>query len=680
MNSWLSNFDASMSSIASYMERTPSLSQTSDSATDTVPPTPYETSPRISAQQYSIPQDMDAVALQPSMQIPLHQFGPHTLLPDIMNPETASSVPIRSIVCIGAGYVGGPTAAVIALHNPHVRVTVVDRDQKRIDAWKGKHLPIHEPGLTEVVRAARDGQKEFRESRNENDNTTTSEDDGCNVVVAARQPNLLFSTACAEAIGEADMVLISVNTPTKTRGQGAGRATDMTAFEGATRDVALYARAGTILVEKSTVPCKTGQLMKDILEEHRPGVIFPILSNPEFLSEGTAIKDLMKPDRVIIGNEQTVSGCRAAAALVNLYAAWVPRERIMPINIWSSELTKLAANAFLAQRISSINSISVLCEATGADVSEIAKAVGMDKRIGSQFLKAGLGFGGSCFRKDIASLTYLAERLGKPEVAAYWQQVLTMNNFQRDRFAMKVISSLNNSLRGKKIAILGFAFKKDTDDARESPALDVIRILLEENPKSIAIYDPLCSAADIQRELRVLEGGNAVKPDGPVEILPDPYNACRDSNAVLVLTDWDMFKVAKIVAPTSETKQAEAEFDEVVSSAPTDILNLPQTFEHTHIEKPPTPPESPKPSHIPHEVISRLLPEPECPADCVECVEAAAIEKCSQKDFGMPLDWASISRIVKEPRWVFDGRGVLVAQAMMGMGFRLETLGRASMY
>lgn len=414
------------------------------------------------------------------------------------------------------------------------------------------------------------------------------------------------------------------------------------------------------------------------MEAHRPGVVFPILSNPEFLSEGTAVRDLMQPDRVVIGCESTISGHRAAAALANLYAAWVPRSRIAPINIWSSELSKLAANAMLAQRISSINSISAICERTGADVSEIAKSVGMDPRIGPQFLKAGLGFGGSCFRKDIASLTYLSESLGLPEVAAYWQQVLEMNNFQRDRFARNVIATLNNSLRGKKITILGYAFKKNTGDARESPALDVIRILLEEGPRSISIYDPLCSEADIKRELAVLEADYAVcTPEGPVQVVSDPYQACADSNAVLVLTDWDMFKNTKPVPPPSKPTPMPQSFD---GTTPTDILHITPRMEQLTMSKPPSPPRSPKPSSLPTELASKLMPEPACPADCAECASAHSSGTLVEKDISTPLVWSDISKLVKEPRWIFDGRGILDDRAMVGMGFRLETLGRASMY
>ncbi|KAK4569808.1 hypothetical protein LTR86_002777 [Recurvomyces mirabilis] len=665
--------------MAGMIEQAPSLGRSDDSAVDsnsTGPQTPHDSSPFAYAETYAIPPpDMTALPQRAGTPQP-SQF--RAALPDIMDPETAANVPIRTVCCIGAGYVGGPTAAVIALHNPHIRVVVVDRDQKRIDAWKGRHLPIHEPGLEDVVRLARDGGAEWRRRSSVGqaragaiDGETSNE-----VVEPRRQPNLFFSTACVETIKEADMCLISVNTPTKKRGVGAGRATDMAAFEGACRDVAMNAKPGCILVEKSTVPCKTGQLMKDIMEAHRPGVVFPVLSNPEFLSEGTAVRDLMQPDRVVIGCESTISGHRAAAALANLYAAWVPRSRIAPINIWSSELCKLAANAMLAQRISSINSISAICERTGADVGEIAKSVGMDPRIGPQFLKAGLGFGGSCFRKDIASLTYLSESLGLPEVAAYWQQVLTMNNFQRDRFARNVIATLNNSLRGKKITILGYAFKKNTGDARESPALDVIRILLEEGPKSISIFDPLCSESDIKRELSVLEQDFAVcKPEGPVEVLSDPYAACADSNAVLVLTDWDMFKVTKQVKPTKPESSA----DSYDGATPSGILRITSNLDQVNISKPPTPPRTPKMSPLPADLQSRLLPEPNCPADCVECTSTSGSGQ-TEKDTSTPLYWADISKIIKEPRWVFDGRGVLDPRAMVGMGFRLETLGRASMY
>ena len=584
-----------------------------------------------------------------------------------------------SLVVIGAGHVGesclssgwfsiviqiisgGPAAAVIALHNSHIRVTVVDRDEARIRAWNSHHLPIHEPGLVDIVRVGRDGiavpvsntsrqLKLYSEDENDYKAKQSSK--------AARSPNLFFSTACAETIATADMILISINTPTKRHGVGAGKATDMGAFEAVIYDIATYARPSTVLVEKSTVPCKTGQLIKDMLEAYRPGVVFPILSNPEFLSEGTAIRDLTNPDRVIIGCEASTLGYKSAASLVNIYAAWVPRAKIVPINIWSSELCKLTANAMLAQRISSINSISAICEKTGADVSEVARAIGMDDRIGPHFLKAGLGFGGSCFRKDIASLVYLAESLGLPEVAEYWQQVLSMDQFQRNRFARNIISSLNNTLRHKKVTIFGFAFKKDTGDARESPALDLIRILLEENPQCIAIFDPLCSALDITEELQALQVDHPVmKPEGPVEILIDPYAAASDSNAILVLTDLRIFEPEQ---PTTTPEPLQGEI--ATQKAPLETQKTRRQYCH--------------PSHLSQK--STLRPSGE--TECIECEMSNQRRSSCASSILMPLDWYRVSEIVREPRWVFDGRGVLDPRILTSAGFRLETPGRASLY
>lgn len=321
-------------------------------------------------------------------------------------------------------------------------------------------------------------------------------------------------------MAEADIVFLSVNTPTKYTGIGAGRATNMVALEGATRDIAMAAKPGAIIVEKSTVPCRTAQIVRDTLEVHRPGVEFEILSNPEFLAEGTAIRDLLNPDRILIGSSQTPSGLAAAATLKEVYAAWVDRSKIVTVNLWSSELAKLVANAMLAQRISSINTVSAICEQTGADVDEIAKAIGLDGRLGSKFLKAGLGFGGSCFKKDILSLCYLADTLHLEEVADYWMQVLTINEFQRNRFVKRVVSNLHGTLIGKKITIFGYAFKKDTSDTRESPAVEVVKSLLADNPSEIAIFDPLCNPEDVKDEIKRLfatTGLKLLKPDGPIE-------------------------------------------------------------------------------------------------------------------------------------------------------------------
>ncbi|KAL6412140.1 putative UDP-glucose 6-dehydrogenase [Ilyonectria robusta] len=395
-------------------------------------------------------------------------------------------IKVEKICCVGAGYVGGPTAAVIAFQNPHIQVTVVDRDVTRIRRWNSLHPPIYEPGLHDIIRIARDGSREAAVAKE------PSTEDA--VTLATRQPNLFFSTDIAKHIGEADIVLVAVNTPTKYRGVGAGSATDMTAFEAVTGVVAQHAREGAIIVEKSTVPCRTAQLVADTLNMHRPGVHFEILSNPEFLAAGTAVADLLYPDRILIGSNPTPAGKKAAEALAGVYAAWVPRERILTTNVWSSELAKLVANSMLAQRISSINSISALCEQTGADVDEVARAVGVDPRIGNKFLMAGIGFGGSCFKKDVLNLVYLADTMGLPEVAEYWRQVVKMNEYARDRFSNRVIKCLNNTLVGKKVTILGFAFKKNTSDTREAPALEMIKTLLEERPRErddVKSADPL---------------------------------------------------------------------------------------------------------------------------------------------------------------------------------------------
>ncbi|KAK3701835.1 hypothetical protein LTR37_015257 [Vermiconidia calcicola] len=656
-------------SLDSPSARTPSLERSDGSA---LPDTPSEMSPYLSAKVYSI-KPTDAMA--PPSQINIRQTALHARLPDILDPNTAANVRIRHICAIGAGYVGGPTAAIIALHNPNVKVTVIDRDERRIKSWKGRHLPIHEPGLERIVRLARDGTSDSLGTMSEQhrDFPTEQAQAGSDRNPSSR-PNLFFSTACAETIANSDMILLAVNTPTKMHGVGAGRATDMAAIEGAVRDIALHAKPGTILVEKSTVPCKTGQLIKDILGVYQPGVMFPILSNPEFLSEGTAVRDLLQPDRVIIGCESTLSGHRAAAALANLYAGWIPRSNILPSNIWSADLCKLAANAVLAQRISSINSISAICERTGADVSEVARSIGMDSRIGPQFLKAGLGFGGSCFPKDIASLTYLAESLGLPEVASYWQGVLIMNDFQRDRFARNVISCLNNTLRGKKITILGYAFKKNTGDARESPALGVLRILIQEQPRTIVIFDPLCNESDIKRELAVLDDcRGVVQTNGLIEIVTDPYLACADSNAILVLTDWDMFKNTK---PATPDNFEATELPQLDGATPANFLRLPHRVER--VTKLPSPPQTPKMIGIAPDLAEHLMSEPECPPYCEEC-GSSGFGKDS-REIGTSLDWHRVSRSVKEPGWVFDGRGILEVRVMLGLGFRLETLGRQSMW
>lgn len=418
------------------------------------------------------------------------------------------------ICCIGAGYVGGPTMAVIALKAPDIQVTVVDMNVARIAAWNSDTLPIYEPGLDEVVKEA-------------------------------RGRNLFFSTEVKATIAAADIIFVSVNTPTKTYGVGAGRAADLRFIESVARTIAEVSTTPKIIVEKSTIPVKTAETIKQILAANTAGVAFEVLSNPEFLAEGTAVPDLFNPDRVLIGGERTPGGDKAVETLVSVYARWVPRERIITTNLWSSELSKLVANAFLAQRISSINSISALCEATGADVDEVANAIGKDSRIGPKFLKSSVGFGGSCFQKDILNLVYLCESFGLPEVAAYWNGVVAMNDYQKRRFSAKIVSSLFNTVADKRIAVLGFAFKKDTNDTRESAAINVVRDLLAEHA-NVVVYDPKVPAAEIVADVL---GKGQTSPR--LSVAASPYEAAQGAHAIAIVTEWDEFKkldYAKILA------------------------------------------------------------------------------------------------------------------------------------
>lgn len=398
--------------------------------------------------------------------------------------------------------------AMIALKAPSIEVHVVDMNASRIAAWNSATLPVYEPGLDEVVRQT-------------------------------RGRNLHFSTDVAGCIQTSDIIFVAVNTPTKTYGVGAGRAADLRYIESVARTIAQHAKGPKIIVEKSTIPVKTAETIKEIIRANSDGQHFEVLSNPEFLAEGTAVADLISPDRVLIGGERTPTGQAALQKLVDVYAHWVPRDRIITTNLWSSELSKLVANAFLAQRISSINSISALCEATGADVDEVANAIGRDSRIGPKFLKASVGFGGSCFQKDILNLVYLCEHFGLPEVAAYWQSVVRMNDWQKHRFAARIVHSLFNTVAGKKIAILGFAFKKDTNDTRESPAIAVCRDLLAERA-NVTVYDPKVKPEDIRAD--VLGHGAVDAGAGQLVVAASPYEAAADAHAVAILTEWDEFK------------------------------------------------------------------------------------------------------------------------------------------
>uniref|UniRef100_A0A0N4ZSE6 UDP-glucose 6-dehydrogenase n=1 Tax=Parastrongyloides trichosuri TaxID=131310 RepID=A0A0N4ZSE6_PARTI len=419
---------------------------------------------------------------------------------------------IENIVCVGAGYVGGPTCAMIAWKCQHIKVTVLDINEDKIKQWNSDILPIYEPGLDQIVKER-------------------------------RGKNLFFSTNVKEAIENADLIFISVNTPTKHYGEGKGMAPDLKYVESVARMIAKYGKGSTIVVEKSTVPVRAAQSIGIILAEAQKKnseLCFQVLSNPEFLSEGTAIKDLANPDRVLIGGEESKEGKNAVERLVEVYENWVPKEKCICTNTWSSELSKLASNAFLAQRISSINSISAICEATGADVGQVAMAIGMDNRIGSKFLNASVGFGGSCFQKDVLSLVYLCESLNLKEPAAYWSKVVEMNDWQRKRFSHKIITELFNTVAGKKITIFGFSFKKDTGDTRESSAITVSKHLLEECA-DVHIYDPKVLETTIRFDLgNVIPNKSVI--DKNVTIHKDPYEAVKDSHAIVILTEWDEFK------------------------------------------------------------------------------------------------------------------------------------------
>ena len=425
---------------------------------------------------------------------------------------------ITNICCLGAGYVGGPTMAVIALKCPEIKVTVVDLNSDRIAAWNDENLqklPIYEPGLDKVVEKA-------------------------------RGKNLFFSTDVDSAIKKAQMIFIAVNTPTKTYGEGKGMAADLKFVELCARQIAEISQNDKIIVEKSTLPVRTAEKLQTILDNNGNGNNFEVLSNPEFLAEGTAINDLLNADRVLIGGKQTKTGKIAIQSLVNIYSNWLSPKQIITTNLWSSELSKLTANAFLAQRISSINALSALCEATEADIDEVANAIGTDSRIGSKFLKSSVGFGGSCFQKDVLNLVYLCRHFNLPEVADYWEQVIILNDYQKHRFAKKIISSLFNTVNGKKITFFGWAFKKDTNDTRESAAIYIAEHLIEDGAE-IHVFDPKVPESKIKNDIRcILELNGEVETKillklNQIKVYNNPTEAAYNSHAIAVLTEWDEF-------------------------------------------------------------------------------------------------------------------------------------------
>jgi len=431
------------------------------------------------------------------------------------NPVVHEKLGIRlnKICCIGAGYVGGPTMATIAKKCPGIEVTIVDLNQKRIDEWNSETLPIYEPGLTKVVKEV-------------------------------RGKNLFFSSDVQKGIEEADIIFAAVNTPTKTKGVGAGRAADLRFIESVGRTIAKYATSSKIIIEKSTVPVRTAAALGKVLAASETGSSgqlakrYWILSNPEFLAEGTAMKDLDNPDRVLIGGMQSREGLDAIQVLVDIYAQWVPPDKILTTNLWSSELSKLVANAFLAQRVSSINSIARICEKTGADVREVSRAIGTDSRVGPKFLTASVGFGGSCFQKDILNLVYICEQFGLHEVANYWQQVVDMNNHMKTAFANKIIHTMFNTVTAKKVAIFGFAFKKDTGDVRETPAITICDMLMQDGA-ILQVWDPQVSEESAVTEMK--HHGMDV-PEEQFKFCSSAQEAVEDAHAIVILTEWGEFK------------------------------------------------------------------------------------------------------------------------------------------
>ena len=430
---------------------------------------------------------------------------------------------VSKICCVGAGYVGGPTMSVIASKCPEIRIDIVDINEERISEWNSDQLPTYEPGLDQIVKES-------------------------------RGRNLFFSTNIEEAIVDADIIFISVNTPTKTYGHGANRAADLKYVEAVARSIAENAKTPKIVVEKSTIPVRTAEAIRSVFEAYGQSLNHQVLSNPEFLAEGTAVNDLENPDRVLIGGEQTPEGLEAIETLASIYNSWVPSEKIIKTNLWSSELSKLVANAFLAQRVSSMNSISALCEETEADVDEVALAIGTDTRIGPKFLKASIGFGGSCFEKDILNLVYLCEHFGLPEVAQYWESVLNINNWQKKRFADNVVDSFFNTINDKVIAVLGFAFKKDTNDTRKSPAIDICKRLLEERA-TLNIYDPKVDSEKISQHLESNDQHSRVN------ICSSSMETFQNANAILILTEWDEFKEIDFIKAFEAMKKPAWIFD-----------------------------------------------------------------------------------------------------------------------
>ncbi|KAL9112049.1 MAG: hypothetical protein Q9227_003669 [Pyrenula ochraceoflavens] len=534
---------------------------------------------------------------------------------------------------------GGPTGAVIANQAPHIEVTVVDVSRERIEAWNSSKLPVYEPRLFDLVAVARDG------------------------IPGHREPNLFFSTDVDTAIRKADLIFVSVNTPTKTSGLGAGKASDLSWLEMATRRIARCTDHNTIVVQKSTVPCGTAEHMQAILRANaRPGVEFEVLSNPEFLAEGTAITNLLSPDRVLIGCFDTVTGRIAADKLVEVYATWVPRESIIAMSISSAELAKLASNALLAQRISSINALSSICEAIGADIEEVSHGCGLDSRIGPKMLNASVGFGGSCFKKDIMNLSYISESLSLTEVATYWRSVVEVNEYQKDRFTRQIVDTMHSTLFGKKIAVLGFAYKKNTGDTRESPAISVVRNLLAENA-IVAIFDPKVPRQQILADL-VLN-----KENHNVRVCSDPYEACDDAHAVLILTEWNMFsnKTPRPKPPLRDTKPAIGRTT-LQSSLPVNGTDSGYDSEQSGDTANSAP-------DLPEAVPANMMQEPQIRIPAKSAQSSSETIQASAKSSHEKLDWSHVASLMQQPMHVFDGRNTVDIHKLRALGFHVMSIG-----
>ncbi|KAK2611469.1 hypothetical protein N8I77_004806 [Diaporthe amygdali] len=567
----------------------------------------------------------------------------------------SSAPPVRNICFVGAGFVGGPTAALIAYHNPSITVNVVDLNTERIAAWNGNHLPIHETGLPKIVRIARDGTNEATVSG------VSGMSDSSSVYLPARKPNLFFSTNVTPCIASADIIFICVNTPTKMYGVGAGASADLGALEAATRTIAKNAKSGAVIVEKSTVPCGTARIISDILRQYRPETSFEVLSNPEFLAEGSAVANLMRPDRILIGSGTGLTGLRAAAALRNVYTAWVPPERVLTVNTFSSELAKLVANAMLAQRISSVNAVSALCEELGADVEEISRALGADSRLGSKFLHAGVGYGGSCFEKDILNLAYLARCLHLPEVADYWTSVLDINQYQRERFTKTAIRKLNGTLRGKKLAIFGFAFKDGTNDTRNSVAVHIIAELALEQPREIAVFDPGCAPDEVEQEIRRLVNDDEMM--SRIKIVSGWRDAVEGASAVCILTQWEQFRGTATVALNKQAVSTPKSLNNVISHCEsdlkeTDIIELEKlTISTTGGDT--------------EDPLQRLVQRSACEASCRECERHSTLS--GNKDV---VNWERVATLMEKHSWVFDGRNVVDGLYLKSLGFKVHSIGK----